>query len=205
MGFWVDLNGDGRKDFLTARSNAKAGEGELLWLEHPEGGFKTENWTEHVLNNMADVGLDMVEMSHYKNEIVVFAAQFFDEAVSVHRISTVDGSLVSSRMIDDETILSAYLAQYVDIDGDGTFELIVNNHETDENTNGVFQYSIPKDLDKGTFSKTTVTEHFVNHDTLFVKGMSPGFPYIVWPKVDEWGKGDSTMMIAGDGDYTFHV
>ena len=21
MGFWVDLNGDGRKDFLTARSN----------------------------------------------------------------------------------------------------------------------------------------------------------------------------------------
>jgi len=25
MGFWVDLNGDGRKDFLTARSNAKAG------------------------------------------------------------------------------------------------------------------------------------------------------------------------------------
>lgn len=74
MGFWVDLNGDGRKDFLTARSNAKAGEGELLWLEHPEGGFKTENWTEHVLNNMADVGIEMVEMSHYENEIVVFSA-----------------------------------------------------------------------------------------------------------------------------------
>ena len=25
MGFWVDLNGDGRKDFITARSNSKAG------------------------------------------------------------------------------------------------------------------------------------------------------------------------------------
>ena len=25
MGYWVDLNGDGRKDFITARSNAKAG------------------------------------------------------------------------------------------------------------------------------------------------------------------------------------
>lgn len=24
MGEWVDLNGDGRKDFITARSNAKA-------------------------------------------------------------------------------------------------------------------------------------------------------------------------------------
>lgn len=27
MGEWIDLNGDGRKDFLTARSNAKAGGG----------------------------------------------------------------------------------------------------------------------------------------------------------------------------------
>lgn len=108
-------------------------------------------------------------------------------------------------MIDDSTILSAYLAQYVDIDGDGNYELIVNNHQKDENTNGVFQYSVPKDLDQGSFEKTTVTHHFVNHNTLFVKGMSPGFPYIVWPKVSEWGKGDSTMMIAGDGDYTFHV
>lgn len=138
MGFWVDLNGDGRKDFLTARSNAKAGQGELLWLEHPEGGFASENWTEHVLNNMADVCIDMVTLSQYEDEIVVFSAQFFDEAVSVHRISTKDGSLVSSRMIDDSTILSAYLAQYVDINGDGTFELIVNNHEKDENTNGIF-------------------------------------------------------------------
>jgi len=35
--------------------------------------------------------------------------------------------------------------------------------------------------------------------------MAPGFPYSVWPKVDEWGKGDSTIIVAGDGDYTFHV
>ena len=27
MGEWVDLNGDGRKDFITARSDAKAGHG----------------------------------------------------------------------------------------------------------------------------------------------------------------------------------
>ena len=39
MGYWVDLNQDGRKDFVTARSTGQAGEGELLWLEHPEGGL----------------------------------------------------------------------------------------------------------------------------------------------------------------------
>ena len=40
-GYWVDLNGDGRKDFITARSNAKKGKGELVWLEHPEGGLSS--------------------------------------------------------------------------------------------------------------------------------------------------------------------
>ena len=38
-GCWVDMNGDGRKDFITARSNAKAGDGELVWFEHPEDGL----------------------------------------------------------------------------------------------------------------------------------------------------------------------
>jgi len=100
---------------------------------------------------MADVGIDMVEMSQYKHQVVVFCAQFFDQVLSVHRISTVDGSLVSSRVIDDSTILDVYLAQYVDINGDGTKELLVNNHETDNSTNGIFQYSVPKDLDSGSF------------------------------------------------------
>lgn len=44
MGYWVDLNGDGRKDFITARSNAKAGQGELVWFEHPEGGLDVSPW-----------------------------------------------------------------------------------------------------------------------------------------------------------------
>ena len=132
MGFWVDLNGDGRKDFITARSNAKAGEGELLWLEHPEAGLTDEAWTEHVLGNMADVGIEVVTMSEYPDEVVVFCAQFFDEAISMHRISTVDGSLVQSKIIDDTLILSAYNVAMVDLNGDGKMELLVNNHETED-------------------------------------------------------------------------
>lgn len=44
MGFWVDMNGDGRKDFITAKTNAKAGKGELVWLEHPQGGLDVSPW-----------------------------------------------------------------------------------------------------------------------------------------------------------------
>ena len=75
MGHWVDLNGDGRLDLITARSNAKKGKGELLWLEHPEGGLDSgEYWTEHVLGNMADVIFEVDTMNEYKYEVVLFAA-----------------------------------------------------------------------------------------------------------------------------------
>ena len=78
MGFWVDLNGDGRKDFITAKTNAKAGKGQLVWLEHPEGGLDVSSWTEHVICSGPDVGIEVDFLSEFPNEVVVFAAQFFD-------------------------------------------------------------------------------------------------------------------------------
>lgn len=56
MGYWVDLNGDGRKDFITARSNAKAGGGQLVWFEHPAEGISGK-WTEHIVCSGPDVGI----------------------------------------------------------------------------------------------------------------------------------------------------
>jgi hypothetical protein len=57
MGKWVDLNGDGRKDFLTARSNAKVDGGELVWFEHPAEGLTQTPWTEHVVTSGPDIGI----------------------------------------------------------------------------------------------------------------------------------------------------
>merc|ERR1712113_142635 len=83
MGTWIDLNGDGRKDFLTARSNAKAGEGELVWFEHPEEGLAATPWTEHIVTTGPDVGIEIDTFSQYKDEIVVFASQFFDKKLGL--------------------------------------------------------------------------------------------------------------------------
>jgi len=121
MGKWIDMNGDGRKDFITARSNAKAGEGELVWFEHPEGGLAEFPWAEHVVTNGPDVGILIEELPEYPNEIVIWATQFFDETVAIYRVSLQDGTLVDSRIIDDTTILSAYSATRVDLNGDGTY------------------------------------------------------------------------------------
>merc|ERR1712087_491185 len=147
MGTWIDLNGDGRKDFLTARSNAKAGEGELVWFEHPAEGLAATPWNEHVVTKGPDVGIEVeVDTSFYRDEVVVFAAQFFDQKVGLYRVSTKDGSLVASRTIDDSTILDAYSVALVDLNGDGSKQLLVNNHEKDDATNGIFAYTVPSDL-----------------------------------------------------------
>jgi len=53
-----------------------------------------EPWTEHVLGNIADVSIEMDILEEYAPDIIIFAAHFFDEAIRMHRISTVDGSLV---------------------------------------------------------------------------------------------------------------
>ena len=61
MGEWFDLNGDGRKDFLTARSNAKKGGGELVWFEHPAEGLSGK-WIEHVVCSGPDVNFAVEEV-----------------------------------------------------------------------------------------------------------------------------------------------
>ena len=205
MGEWVDLNGDGRKDFVTARSNAKAGEGELLWLEHPKGGLDSgETWVEHSLGNLADVGIQVTTLSEYKYEAVVFSAHFFDEAVRMTRISTVDGSLIATKTIDDTNILSAYNVTVVDLNSDGSRQLMVNNHETDDATNGIYVYDFPKDLMDDNWPRQTLASDFKNAFSLTVPNMSPGFAYAVYP--NGYHKNERQhILVAGDGDHKAHI
>ena len=205
MGYWVDLNGDGRKDFISARSNAKAGEGELLWLEHPKDGLDSgAAWTEHVLGNIADVGIEVDTLPEYRHEIVVFAAQFFDEAISMHRVSVRDGSLIQSKTIDDTQILSAYNVSLVDLNGDGNRELLVNNHETKDKLDGIWAYEFPKDPMNDDWTRYTIASDFKNAFSLTVPNMAPGFAYAVWPQGYQKGE-RAHIFVAGDGDHAAHV
>ena len=205
MGYWVDLNGDGRKDFITARSNAKKGHGELVWLEHPEKGLDSgEYWTEHVLGNLADVSFDMQVLPEYKNEVVVFSAHFFDEAIRMVRISTVDGSLVESKTIDDTEILSAYNVALVDLNNDGNRQLLVNNHETKDKKTGIWAYEFPEDPMQDDWTRKTIASDFHNAFSLTVPNMAPGFGYAVWPN-GKHEKERAHILVAGDGDHAAHI
>jgi hypothetical protein len=118
-------------------------------------------------------------------------------------VSTKDGTLVDSRVIDDENILDAYSVTIADMNQDGQIELIVNNHETSSKTNGIWAYKQPKDIMNDEWTRETIATGFKNAFSLFVPAMSPGFPYPIWPH----GKDAETrahIFVAGDGDYKAH-
>jgi hypothetical protein len=184
MGEWIDMNGDGLLDFVTAKSNAKAGGGRLVWYEHPAGQMSkdTPQWTEHLIVNGPDVGIT-IDRETYKPDLLVYAAQFFDESVNMYRVTTTGGEVVQQRVIDDTTILSAYMPTIVNLNNKmGEMQLLVNNHEKDSKTNGVFTYTRPADPWNDVWEKTTLASGFKNAFNPFVPGMSPGFVYPMWPQ-----------------------
>jgi hypothetical protein len=131
------LNGDGRKDLLIARTNSQKGGGELVWFEHPAAdALDGATWPEHVITTGPHVDTYIETLASYPGEVVVWAAQFFDESLAVYRVSLTDGTLVDSRVIDSNTIKldgsetkRTYSVKVVDLNGDGNRQLLVNNWE----------------------------------------------------------------------------
>lgn len=68
---------------MTARTDASANSGELLWLEHPQGGVGQTPWQEHVIGKGPDVVIEQVEAKGYEDYIVLYCAEFFSKTLSV--------------------------------------------------------------------------------------------------------------------------
>ena len=203
-GEWIDINGDGRKDFLTARTNAQAGSGQLVWFEHPEEGLNKLPWTEHVVTAGPDVMFDVKDnLKGYENSFIVFASEFFSKKLTVYEFgkgAQNAGKLINSRVIDSK-IDQAYSVKYLDVNGDGKFELLVNNHETDNSKAGIFLYDVPADLFQGNFTKRQIASGFKNAFALLIPNMCPGFPYPIKPTPTS----GTHILVAGDGDQSAHL
>ncbi|CDW89829.1 UNKNOWN [Stylonychia lemnae] len=202
-GKWVDLNGDGRLDFVTARSNAKANQGELIWLEHPEQGLQQTPWTEHLITSGPDVIFELHELPQYPNSYIIFSAEFFSHKLQVYQISKNGGEVINKALIDG-TLDQVYSVQLLDINNDGKQELLVNNHETDSSKAGVFVFNVPQDLFNSNFTRKTIATGFKNAFSFTVPNMCPGFPYAVYPQTNN-KHGRPHILIAGDGDYSAHL
>jgi len=93
------------------------------------------------------------------------------------------------------------------LNGDGKKDLMVNNHETDDSTNGIWAYDVPRNWSTGTWEKKTLATGFKNKFSITVPNMAPGFPYPFYPEVKTEGKRNTAahIVVAGDGDHTAHI
>ena len=206
-GEWRDFNNDGYLDFLTARTDAKKGDGHLLWLENP-GTQATGNqeWAEHVITEGPDVLFEIYELDNDASTLEVFAGEFWNEQVTLNILDAATGAL-KNRVVIDDTVKHAYRASVTKLNGDEKKVLIVNNHETSTADTAVYAFEIPEIdiLDASKYVRHTIASEFPVQWGF--TNMAPGFTFPVWPYASDKGKAGKKgdFLVAGDGDYRAHL
>lgn len=140
---------------------------------------------------------------NYEGKLIVFAAEFFTKRLTVYEVSKgkeAPGQLVNSRVID-ATIDQASSVRYVDLNGDGNYQLLVNNHEFVDEKAGIFLYDVPTDIFTGNFNKRQIASGFKNAPYYLIQNMCPGWPYVIYPSKTS----PAHIIVAGDGDYSAHL
>ena len=199
MVVWRDMNGDGLLDVVTARVKDPIlfgkPSGELIWLEQPQSDtLNNMPWTEHSLTDGPETVFVLTDLDPSDDQYEVFASQFFTKHLGLYVFGSQNNSLLYSRYLD-ETIGPAYMVEVVDLNNDGSQDLLVTNHVGDEG-GSVFGYEVPSDLRDGDFKRHTLATGF----KVTEKGsnqFAPGFAYSFKPHTAYAGK--PYILVAGDG------
>jgi hypothetical protein len=211
---WVDFNGDGLKDLLTARVAEvpegvfkKNFTGQLLWLEAPaDGSYTAGPWKEHIIVEGPDIlferfphpmRVDGVEGVH-----AVFCSEFFARRLTVHFVSPT-GKLLKSRVIDTDVPGRPFMVRIEDLMGDGKLQLLVTNHDSKEEVARVVAYEIPENLLDGTFAKHVLASGFKTKFAITPGAASPGFAYGFYPHVNS--EGPKHILLEGDGSHEVYL
>jgi len=199
---FIDINGDGKLDILTARANKGilSSGGELLWLENP--GSVTSAWKEHVIVQGPDVMFQVHEMDGNPNTIDVIASQFFSKKLSAYFFQKSDTS--KGYYVDIDTKLgAAYTIEVQDLNGDGKAEFLVSTHENGP-LSAIYAYEIPANVN-GTWTRHTLAD--ASSFKVIEKGpnqAAPGFAYAFFPKVASSDK-KPHILVAGDGSQSAYL
>jgi len=195
MVIWRDMNNDGRLDALTARAivpiNPFAGgpKGELVWLEQPENGLAGAPWQEHVIISGPDFLFNILREDTSAGTVDIVAGEYFGKKIIVATIDAT-GQLASNYTLDD-TIGSGYQTLLIDIDGDGSLDLLANNHN---GGNGGDVYVYPGPAFDPT-QRITIASGF----KVTVSGMNSASPGLMSPFLANPTDTRPSILLAGDG------
>ena len=201
---WRDMNGDGLLDAVTARTISplfgKAA-GQLLWLEQPKTDpLKNVPWTEHALTDGPETVFILTDLNPSDSQYEVIAPQFFTEHLALYAFGTENNSLIYSRYLD-KNIGPAYSAEIVDLNNDGSRDLLVTNHVADQG-GSVYGYEIPSDVRNNDFKRHTLATGFPVTES-GSNQFAPGFAYPFKPHTSYTGK--PYIFVAGDGSQTAYL
>jgi hypothetical protein len=198
-----DVNQDGFKDIVTARSHIPmmgTPQGELLWLENPGSKMSAPlPWQEHVIASGPDVHFRILP-SEMGESLTIIATEFSKKRLTAYRQQP---SGKFERIILDETLGSAFDVQLADLNSDKQLDLVVTNHEADEKAS-VFGYEFdPSSLKIK--ARHVLLAGIETRQKAF-KAASPGPVTTFWPKNRS---GIATqkpwLLISGDGSQKAHI
>lgn len=207
---WVDVNGDGLMDLVTARCNVGATgatQGELLWLEHPAVPAKvTQAWVKHKLAS----GPDIITLTRIGSDglLYIFSAEFFNNKLSLTKVTIGSGAVVSYTILDSNMTAPDDM-HFADVDGDLNEELVVTTHEGG-NGGSVFAYKLPSVLLKqpnsglgaADWSRSTMSSGF----KVLKTGPNQAAPGFIYPYFTPGVKSlRPKWLVAGDGSESVHL
>lgn len=193
---WVDMNGDGRLDALTARARRKmlgGGEGELVWLEQPADDPR-QVWQEHVIAHGPDVHFVVSNLAGDGSPVII-AAEFFAKRLTIYWRESGKWCV---RVIDDK-LGAAFDLALADLNLDGQQDLVVTNHEAGRG-GAVYAYQIPWQYKTEKWRRHTLLANIEVQGREF-NAAAPGSP-MVWQT--SYG-GKPRIIVAGDGSHKVHL
>jgi len=188
--------------------------GELLWLERPndtEEALKG-SWKEHILTEGPDVEFTIIDFDEGDDTFEVVAQEFFMQRLVIYSITkpTHTGGVslprVANTFVIDEGnytdggIGHAYHMDWIDINGDGKREILVNNHEGPpgpQSGGAIFAYEYVgyyRD-GKSAWKRRTLVKDAFEVTQPGNNQMSPGFLLPYHPE----GDARPSFFVAGDG------
>lgn len=212
-----DMRGDGTYDILATRVHAEAfgtwEQAHLVVLTRPDDPNEEQEWEYTELIEGTDFAFVCRDFNDADGtrKLAIISGSFINSRLSLYEadLSTFPPTISKEAIIDDDAG-AIYSTQLVDLDGDGTDELLVSNHMDNATLAAVYVYELPESTADwySAVSNEGLTRHMIANDFQVLNPgtgkAAPGFP-IPYYSSSESSTGMKNIIVQGDDNGAVYV